>query len=202
MTQTRIAQVLETVGTAPFRVTFRKKLDENALADSFAARLDDCGESQAKRRKVVKELLKAAQPVRVSLNAQDYSPLAHEAPVFHFYETPYVQRIRPTAGPILGGTPITLTGLRLDGGGWAKPAHLLNTSRYTAGVEPAEYSTSQEGAWLWLGDELHCQPIGWLWPDIGSWQCPPRGHLGLQTQCDFGSCAASTPGFCVQKENR
>lgn len=61
----------------------------------------------------------STQPLRVSLNAQDYSPSLEEAPRFTYYETPYVQRIRPTAGPVSGGTAITLSGLRLNANGWA-----------------------------------------------------------------------------------
>ena len=66
--------------------------------------------------------ISATQPVQISLNGQDYSPPLADAPRFTFYQSPYVQRIRPTAGPVHGGTVITLEGLRLHAGGWASPS--------------------------------------------------------------------------------
>ena len=47
------------------------------------------------------------------------SPPVTSAPALRLYEAPYVQRLVPAAGPVHGGTPLTIGGLRLSAGGWA-----------------------------------------------------------------------------------
>ena len=60
VTQTQMAQKLEFVGQMPFSVCFTKKVDPNAVADGLANA--DLG-SQAKRRKVVKQLMQGEERV-------------------------------------------------------------------------------------------------------------------------------------------
>ena len=87
----------------------------------------------------------ATVPVRISLNGQDYSPTRDEdAPHFSFYETPYIQRIRPTAGPVRGGTSITLSGLRLSAGGWASTLTMALRLGSPSSYQPLNASTLDE----------------------------------------------------------
>ena len=77
-----------------------------------------------------------AQAVRLSLNAQDYSPSEVMAPTFRYYETPYIQAITPRAGPVDGGTVLTITGLRLNAGGWATTSSIDVHIGRDGGAEP------------------------------------------------------------------
>ena len=61
-----------------------------------------------------------AQLVRISLNDVDLAPSLERAPLFYFYDEPYLQRLAPRSGPLRGGTALTLSGMRLGGGGWAR----------------------------------------------------------------------------------
>tara|TARA_B110000902_G_C14089508_1_gene506281 strand:+ start:279 stop:815 length:537 start_codon:yes stop_codon:yes gene_type:complete len=55
VTRTRLAQIMEGLGHAAFRVTFEKQVDPSAVADG----LEDCDVSnKAKRRKLVAKLMK------------------------------------------------------------------------------------------------------------------------------------------------
>ena len=92
-----------------------------------------------------------SQPVRVSLNGQDFSPSLAAAPAFTYYETPYIQHIKPAAGPVHGGTAITVNGLRLNAGGWAGRADVMvrlgaNSSTHVLNITALD--ASAVGAWL------------------------------------------------------
>ena len=60
VTKTRLAQIMEGLGHAAFRVTFNKQVAPNLVADGLEGK--DLG-SQAKRRKVVKSLMEGEQRV-------------------------------------------------------------------------------------------------------------------------------------------
>ena len=60
VTKTRLAQIMEGLGHAAFRVTFNKQVAPTAVADGLDGK--DIG-SQAKRRKVVNELMKGEKRV-------------------------------------------------------------------------------------------------------------------------------------------
>lgn len=60
MTRTELAQKIETLGHAAFRVTFRKQVSSNDVADALDGK--DLG-TQAKRRKVVKGLMEGEERV-------------------------------------------------------------------------------------------------------------------------------------------
>lgn len=53
----------EFVGGQPFRVTFIKDVKPNDVADALADRLAEAGESQAKRRKVMRDLMQGERRV-------------------------------------------------------------------------------------------------------------------------------------------
>ena len=59
----------------------------------------------------------AAVQLHVSLNAADYEEGAENASIpFAFYSVPTDLSLSPSSGPHLGGTPITISGVALDGG--------------------------------------------------------------------------------------
>lgn len=60
VTRTQLAQKIETLGHAAFRVTFQKQVTSNEVADGISGQ--DMG-SQAKRRKVVKTLMEGEKRV-------------------------------------------------------------------------------------------------------------------------------------------
>ena len=60
VTRTRLAQIIEGLGHAPFRVTFNKQVQSTAVADALDGK--DLG-TQAKRRKVVKALMEGEERV-------------------------------------------------------------------------------------------------------------------------------------------
>jgi len=60
---TELSRMPETFKEEPFRVTFNKKVEPNTVADALASRLEEAGESQAKRRKVMRELMKGERRV-------------------------------------------------------------------------------------------------------------------------------------------
>jgi len=60
---TELSAMPETFKEEPFRVTFHKKAEPNDVADALASRLGEAGESQAKRRKVMRELMKGERRV-------------------------------------------------------------------------------------------------------------------------------------------
>ena len=46
-----------------------------------------------------------------------FAPFGAAAPRFVYFLPPYVQRLQPAAGPVEGGTTVTLSGLHLNAGG-------------------------------------------------------------------------------------
>lgn len=60
VTQTRISQLMETLGHAAFKVTFNKQANPTVIADSLDGK--DL-ETKAKRRKVISQLLKGEERV-------------------------------------------------------------------------------------------------------------------------------------------
>ena len=60
--------------------------------------------------------LALAAAVAVSLNGASFDEAASAAHPFEFYEPPAVYTVTPTVGPLLGGTPLTVTGTNLSGG--------------------------------------------------------------------------------------
>jgi hypothetical protein len=63
VTPTTLSAMPETFKEEPFGVTFNKKVEPNDVADALASRLEEAGESQAKRRKVMRELMKGERRV-------------------------------------------------------------------------------------------------------------------------------------------
>lgn len=60
VTRTRLAQIIEQLGHLPFAVCFTKKVEPNAIADALDPK--ELG-SQAKRRKIVKQLMEGEERV-------------------------------------------------------------------------------------------------------------------------------------------
>lgn len=132
----------------------------------------------------------AAQPVRISLNAQDYSPDVLGAPNFTFYTTPYVQRIRPTAGPVLGGTAITLKGLHLAAGGWASAASLALQLGADGASPQAMTSTSLDSTGAWIVTNLTAPAPS----SCASLCCVLNADGSSPISCDAGTLAADAAG--------
>jgi len=66
VTKTQLAQKMETLGRASFRVTFQKQVSSNDVADGLENAFDENEfdvASKAKRRKVVKQLMEGTQRV-------------------------------------------------------------------------------------------------------------------------------------------
>ena len=63
VTQKTLAEKIGSAGHAAFRCTFKKAVESNSIADAVASRLDEFKGSQAKRRKVMKELMQGEERV-------------------------------------------------------------------------------------------------------------------------------------------
>ena len=51
----------------------------------------------------VAHVAEMAQPVTITLNGREEAQAVGNAPLFSYYQSPYVQRIEPTSGPVIGG---------------------------------------------------------------------------------------------------
>ena len=63
VTRTRVAQILEGVGSMPFKVTFRKQVASNDVADALENEDADDMANKTKRRKILKRLMEGEERV-------------------------------------------------------------------------------------------------------------------------------------------
>ena len=103
---------------------------------------------------------------------------------------PPTQRIRPTAGPVLGGTAITLKGLHLAAGGWASVASLALQLGADGASPQAMTSTSLDSTGAWIVTNLTAPAPS----SCASLCCVLNADGSSPISCDAGTLAADAAG--------